>query len=548
MSAYADAGKPNQPWPNRPWPTQPGPNQPRPNQPRPTQSRPIAAFLRKSGTTIIFTRMGTIMQTEKKFDYTGLPFDSFYIDGKWVTPHSDARISVVNPISEQIVFHTVDADEVDMDCAVKAARTAFDNGPWPKMTMAKRAEIIQRFADRVEARKDDLAQVWSAQIGIQKALAARFAPSFAGIVRQYLSLVPDFAVEQALPTMFGGTGLRILEPVGVVAAIAPWNVPTNAMLNKIVPALLAGCPVIMKPAPETPAEAYILAQCGDDAGIPAGVLNLVVAGRTGSNHLVNNAGVDKVSFTGSVATGKHIAKVCAERIARFTLELGGKSAAIILDDYDLAAAVPILVNGMCSLSGQNCGMLSRILVHADRKDELVMLLKEKAETVEVGPEKQLGPIATARQLERIKGYVEAGLKEGATLVTGGQRVGGAGDGFFFAPTIFADVSNDMVIAQEEIFGPVLCVIAYNSVDEAIAIANDSRFGLVGAVFTHDRDKALDVARRVRTGTMGQNGPKVDFGIGFGGFKQSGIGREGGIQGLKSYFETKTILLEPESPG
>lgn len=486
------------------------------------------------------------MQTDTAFDFNTLPLHSLYIGGEWVKPHSSATIPVISPITEKPVFSAVDADAADVAAAVAAARVAFDHGPWAAMTMAERATIIARFAERVEARKDDLAQVWSGQIGIQQALTARFAPSFAGIVRHYLSLVPDFATVEELPTMMGGTGLRVLEPVGVVAAIAPWNVPTNAMLNKIVPAMLAGCSVIMKPAPETPAEAYILAQCADDAGIPAGVLNLVAAGREGSNHLVSHAGVDKVSFTGSVATGKHIAKVCADRVGRVTLELGGKSAAIILDDYELEAAVPMLVNGMCSLAGQNCGMLSRVLIHASRKDELVALLKAKAEAVEVGPEKQLGPIASKRQLERIESYIAAGQKEGATLVTGGKRAAGEGSGYFLQPTIFADVSNDMTIAQEEIFGPVLCVISYNSLEEAVAIANDSRFGLVGAVFTKDRAKALEVARKVRTGTMGQNGPKVDFGIGFGGFKQSGIGREGGVQGLRSYFEPKTILLEPAS--
>jgi acyl-CoA reductase-like NAD-dependent aldehyde dehydrogenase len=303
----------------------------------------------------------------------------------------------------------------------------------------------------------------------------------------------------------------------------------------------------MKPSPETPIEAYIIAQCADEIGLPAGVLNLVCADRDVSDSLVRDPRVDKVSFTGSVAAGQRIASVCGERIARITLELGGKSAAIILDDYDLDKAATTLVNGICGLSGQNCAALSRVLISRERHDELVEKMKAVAEKVRIGHTfaegTQLGPVAMKRQLEKIESYIAIGKEEGARLVSGGKRPAHLNVGYFIEPTIFAEVNNSMRIAQEEIFGPVICVIAYDHLDDAIAIANDSEFGLAGAVFTNDVEKAWDVARRVRTGTVGHNGPKADFSVGFGGYKKSGLGREGGEAGLRAYLEQKTVLLE-----
>lgn len=479
------------------------------------------------------------------FNLAKMPFDRLYIDGGWVKPSSKEVIEVISPITEKPIFSAVDAGEADVEKAVTAARRAFDEGAWPELPLKERAKYLTAFADNIEDCKDELAAAWSSQIGMSSALANRFAPSFANIVRQYVALCDSFELEQERPTMMPADGYIFYEPAGVVAAIAPWNVPTNTMLNKVTPALLAGCTVIAKPAPETPAEAYIIAQCAHDAGFPPGVFNLISAGRAGSDALVRQPGIDKVSFTGSVATGRHIAEICASRFARCTLELGGKSAAIVLDDYDLEAAATMLANGICSLSGQNCGALSRVLVSRDRHDELVGYLKANLEAVTVGPGEALGPLATQRQLARVEGYVAKGVEEGATLVTGGKRAAGIESGYFFEPTLFADVNNDMTIAREEIFGPVLCVLVYDDIEDAISIANDSPYGLVGAVFTNDAQKAKYIARRMRTGTVGQNGPKVDFGIGFGGFKQSGIGREGGIQGLMSYLEPKTVLLEKQ---
>ena len=303
----------------------------------------------------------------------------------------------------------------------------------------------------------------------------------------------------------------------------------------------------MKPAPETPLEAYILAQCADAIGLPAGVLNLVNAGREGADYLVRSEGVDKVSFTGSVATGKRIASVCAERIARCTLELGGKSAAIILDDFDLDEAATAVVGEIQGMAGQNCAALTRVLVSKERHDEFVAILKAKCEAMVIGgaydSEATLQSLATERQLERVEGMIADAVAEGAELVTGGKRPEGIEGGWFIEPTVFANVDRKMMVAQEEFFGPVLAVLAYTDVDDAIAIANDSKYGLAGAVFTHDADNARKIARGVRTGTFSQNGAKSDFGIGFGGFKQSGIGREGGIQGLHGFLENKTLFLD-----
>jgi acyl-CoA reductase-like NAD-dependent aldehyde dehydrogenase len=337
------------------------------------------------------------------------------------------------------------------------------------------------------------------------------------------------------------------EPVGVVAAITPWNVPYMLMAGKVAPALLTGCTVVMKPSPETPMEAYIIAECAEEVGLPAGVINLVPADREAADHLVRNPGVDKVAFTGSTAAGKHIGAVCASRVARCTLELGGKSAAIIMDDMPADEAAKILAGTITLLSGQVCAMLTRAIVPRRRHDEIADAIAAAMRQIHVGhsddPSAQMGPLAMARQLERVEHYIEAGKGEGADLVTGGARPSHLNRGFFFEPTLFANVGNDMSIAREEIFGPVLSLIPCEDEDDAIRIANDSNYGLNGSVLTHDPDTAWRVARRVRSGNVGQNGLRTDFSLPFGGYKQSGIGREGGSQGLMHYVETKTIMLD-----
>jgi aldehyde dehydrogenase (NAD+) len=332
----------------------------------------------------------------------------------------------------------------------------------------------------------------------------------------------------------------------VVACIAPWNAPFGILSTKVAYALVAGCTVVMKPSPETPLEAYIMAEAAEAVGFPAGVVNLVCGHREASDHLVQNPEVDKVSFTGSTAAGRRIGEVCASRVARCTLELGGKSAAIVRDDFPIEVAAAILGNTITVMSGQVCAMLSRAIVPKKRHDELADAIKRVMQGIKIGhsdaPDTQLGPLAMKRQLERVEDYVQLG-KETADLVTGGGRPAEFNKGYFIEPTLFANVDNKSRIAQEEIFGPVLCLIPAEDEEDAIRIANESIFGLNGSVLTNDADAAYRIARRVRAGGFGQNGMRLEFGLPFGGFKQSGIGREGGVEGLQPFLETKTILLD-----
>ena len=472
--------------------------------------------------------------------------DKLYIGGQWVPPHSGRMLELVSPNTEQVVATCAEADEVDMDAAVAAARAAFDHGPWPTTPPAERVAAFRRMVAHLEARVPELAAAWTAQMG---GLASFAGPMHGGSVMG-LAQIADFAeqfqfVEQRA-TVGAAAGIVVHEPVGVVAAIAPWNGPFGIMANKVAYALLTGCTVVMKPSPETPLEAYIIAEAAEAAGIPAGVVNLVPSHREAADHLVNNHGVDKVSFTGSTLAGKRIAQVCGERIARYTLELGGKSAAIIRDDFPTEAAAKLLTGTLNMMSGQVCAMLSRAIVPKARHDELAAAIAAEMSQVVIGhsddPATQLGPVAMKRQLERIESYIEDG-KRTATLVCGGGRPTHLNQGYFIEPTLFANVDNQSRIAQEEIFGPVLCLIPCEDEEDAIRIANESNYGLNGSVLTQDAQAAYAIGRRIRTGGFGQNGLRMDFGLPFGGFKQSGIGREGGPEGLWGYLETKTMLLD-----
>jgi len=473
--------------------------------------------------------------------------DRLFIGGAWVEPHSGRQIEIVSPDTEQVVARVAEADETDMDRAVAAARKAFDTGPWPWMSPAGRVVAMRRFVEALRRREPELAAAWSLQMGG----LATMAPYLVGRGTQNLQDAVDlggtFPFITQVESAAAAAAYVVHEPVGVVAAIAPWNVPYMIMAAKLGPSLLAGCTVIMKPSPETPLEAYILAECAEEAELPAGVINLVPGHREAADHLVNNPGVDKVSFTGSTGAGKRIAEVCGSRIARCTLELGGKSAAIILDDYSAQDAARILSGAISMVSGQVCAMLTRAIVPRHRHDEMADAIAAEMRKIRIGhsddAEAQMGPLAMKRQLERVEGYIETGQKEGAALVTGGGRPANLNRGYFIEPTLFANVRNDMSIAQEEIFGPVLSLIPCDDVDDAIRIANESSYGLNGSVLTHDSDQAWRVARRVRTGNVGQNGMRTDFSLPFGGYKQSGLGREGGSQGLMHYLETKTIMLD-----
>ena len=469
-----------------------------------------------------------------------------WINGEWRAPHSGRFIELVSPNTEQVVGAVAEADEADMDAAVAAARAAFDTGPWPRMSVAERNEIMKKISAHLQSRSGELAKAWTAQMGG----LASFAPGMvAGATMQFdqtREVGANFQYVQQRESQAAAAAYLVYEPVGVVASIAPWNGPYGIMASKVANALITGCTVIMKPSPETPLEAYIIAEACEAAGVPAGVVNLVCGHREASDHLVCNPGVDKVSFTGSTVAGKRIASVCGERIARCTLELGGKSAAIVRDDFSAEETAKLMTGTITLLSGQVCAMLSRLIVPRGRQDEIADAIAAEMQKVKIGysddPETQLGPLAMKRQLERVEGYIEEGKKT-ADLVTGGNRPKHLNQGYFIEPTLFKNVDNKSKIAQEEIFGPVLSIIPVENEEEAIAVANDSNYGLSGSVLTKDAQAAFDVARRIRTGGIGQNGLRVDWGLPFGGYKQSGIGREGGVDGLMAYLEIKAMYLD-----
>jgi len=470
-----------------------------------------------------------------------------YIGARWVEARKGGRIEVVSPNTEAVIATVAEATEEDIDAAVAAARDAFDRGPWPRFSPLERAEWLRKLSAALEARVPELSRAWVDQTG---ALAS-VAPFVVGAGRHWFDYYADLAAtfpfeETRRPFDGQGSALVRREPIGVVAAIAPWNNPFGIMTGKIAPALLAGCTVVMKPAPETPIEAYLIAEAAEQIGLPAGVVNLVTAHRQAADHLACHAGVDKVSFTGSVAAGRRIASVCGDRLARCTLELGGKSAAVVLDDADIGAAAATLARTITLSAGQVCATLSRAIVSTRRHAELLEALHAEMQAVRVGDPydaaAQMGPLAMARQRARVEEYIAIGRAEGARLVCGGRRPAHLPKGWYLEPTLFDGVQSRMRIAQEEIFGPVLAVLTCDDDDDAVRIANDSAFGLYGAVFTPDRERALRVMRGMRAGTLSQNSFRFDPSLPFGGFKQSGIGREGGPEGLEAYTELKSILL------
>jgi aldehyde dehydrogenase (NAD+) len=473
--------------------------------------------------------------------------DRFFIDGAWVVPSSDATFDVIDSGTEQVYFRVAEAQASDMDRAVAAARRAFDEGPWPTLPHAERARYLQGIATGLRDRAEDIGQIWPRESGALYSMARYGAVGIAGAFDYYAGLADTFPFEELARPSQGQFGLLVREPVGVVGAIIPWNAPIGLITYKLAPALLAGCTVVLKCSPEAPGDAYVVAEIAEAIGLPPGVLNVVTADREVSELLVRDPRVDKITFTGSTAAGRRIASICGDRIARCTLELGGKSAALILDDMDLGAAAATLARAECTLSGQVCSSLTRIVVSRQRHDELVEALVGACGQVQVGdpfdPATQMGPLVSGRQRDRVESYIAKGVEEGAVLATGGGRPKHLDRGYYVEPTVFANVDNSSTIAQEEIFGPVLTVIAADDEDQIVSIANDSVYGLNASVFTPDVDRARSVSRRLRSGTVGHNAFRTDFGIAFGGFKQSGIGREGGTEGLLPFLETKTVILE-----
>ncbi|HEY1830047.1 MAG TPA: aldehyde dehydrogenase [Acidimicrobiales bacterium] len=475
-------------------------------------------------------------------------YDQLFIGGDWVAPEGTERISVISPMTEEVVGQVPDGTEADIDKAVAAARTAFDRGPWSRMSPLERAEVLTKVSAQITAEMGDMAAIITEEMGSPITFATLgqvLAPTM--IFSYYAELAKTFAFDEVRAGMLNPQVLVTKEPVGVVGAIAPWNVPLFIAAAKLAPSLLAGCSVIYKPAPETPFDAFRLAEIFAEAGLPKGVLSVVPAGREVSEYLVKHDGVDKISFTGSGVGGKRIASLCGERLKRCTLELGGKSAAIILDDADLATTMTQLLPNAIMNNGQACIAQTRILAPRSRYDEVVEAVVAGVGAMVVGdpmdPATEVGPVVAERQRTRIEGYLDSGREEGATVALGGGRPASQSKGWFVEPTVFSHVDNKMKIAQEEIFGPVLVVIPYDGDEQAVDIANDSSYGLCGSVWTGDNDRGLGVARQVRTGTYMLNAPvPIDFSTPFGGYKESGIGREFGPEGLESFLEKKSIAL------
>ena len=470
-----------------------------------------------------------------------------FIGGEWVEPAGTGTIDVISPHSEELVGRVPEGTAVDIDRAVAAARDAFDNGEWPRLSPEERIAAVQKFSEVYAAHIPDMAAVVTEEMGSPitfSNLAQSPAPWM--MLNTFLQIAAEYPWEERRQGVLGSDVIVRREPAGVVGAIVPWNVPQFVIMSKLAPALIAGCTIVVKPSPETPLDAFLMADLLNEAGIPKGVVSVIPAGREVGEHLVRHPGVDKIAFTGSTAAGRRIASICGEQLKRVSLELGGKSAAIILDDADLAATVEGLKFASLMNNGQACVAQTRILASRDRYDEVVDAVSGMVGALAVGDPQdeatEVGPLVAERQQERVEKYIAVGQEEGAKVAVGGNgRPSGLEKGWYVKPTVFSGVDNSMRIAREEIFGPVLAVIPYDDTDDAVRIANDSEYGLAGSVWTGDIDQGLDIARRVRTGTYGVNQYTMDFIAPFGGYKGSGLGREFGVEGLSHYVELKSIV-------
>ncbi|MFH9894245.1 aldehyde dehydrogenase family protein [Streptomyces luteogriseus] len=456
--------------------------------------------------------------------------DGMYIDGAWRPAAGQDVIEVVNPVDEQVIGTVPAGTAEDVDAAVRAARTAMP--AWAATPPAERAARLAALRDVLVARADEIAETVTAELGsplkFSQAVHAGVPIAVAG---SYAELAATYAFEEKT-----GNSVVHQEPVGVVAAITPWNYPLHQIVAKVAPALAAGCTVVVKPAEDTPLVARLFADAVHEAGLPAGVFNLVTGlGPVAGQALAEHPGVDLVSFTGSTAVGRQIAAIAAGQVKKVALELGGKSANVILPSADLAKAVNVGVANVMSNSGQTCSAWTRMLVHRDRYDEAVELAAAAA--AKYGD--RIGPVVNAKQQDRVRGYIEKGVAEGARLVAGGPEAPRE-QGYFVAPTVFADVTPDMTIAQEEIFGPVLSILKYEDEEDALRIANGTVYGLAGAVWAGDETEAVAFARRMETGQVDINGGRFNPLAPFGGYKQSGVGRELGVHGLAEYLQTKSL--------
>ncbi|MCW2605642.1 MAG: aldehyde dehydrogenase [Frankiales bacterium] len=461
-----------------------------------------------------------------------------FVGGEWIASAATESIDVLNPATEEVIARVAKGTAADVDKAVAAAKAAFPG--WSGLLPAERADHLQKVHEALTARTDEIGQLIADDMGMPVAFAKMIQvglPSFN--FAHYAELARTFAFEEEV-----GNSLVVREAVGVVGCITPWNYPLHQVALKVAAALAAGCTVVLKPSETAPLSAYVLAEVFAEVGLPAGVFNLVSGlGQDVGEALVAHPDVDMISFTGSTRAGKRIGEVAAGQVKRVALELGGKSANVILDDADLEKAVADGV-GKCYLnSGQTCSALTRMLVPKDKLEQAEQIAKATAAMFQVGDPNDgsvmLGPLVSAAQLERVRGYIATGLAEGAKLVTGGAEPVQE-KGYFVAPTVFSGVTTDMTIAQEEIFGPVLVLMPYEDEEDAVRIANDSAYGLGGGVWAGTQERAIAVARRMRTGQVEVNGGAFNPAAPFGGYKQSGIGREGGTYGLEEFLETKAI--------
>jgi acyl-CoA reductase-like NAD-dependent aldehyde dehydrogenase len=470
-------------------------------------------------------------------------YDQLYIDGAWVAPSTTETIDVIDSSTEQVMGRIPAGTAEDVDRAVQAARAAFET--WSTTSKEERGKHLQRFAEALQARSGEIAEVIAGEVGMPIFMATLIQAGLpAANAAKHVELLDRFEFEQRL-----GNSLVVREPVGVVGCITPWNYPLHQIIAKVAPALAVGCTVVLKPSEVAPLNAFILAEVIDEVGLPAGVFNLVSGvGPVVGEAIAAHPGIDMVSFTGSTRAGRRVSEVASQTLKRVHLELGGKSANVILDDAELADAVPHGVQACFLNSGQTCSALTRMLVPRDRMDEAAELAAAAAQQFTVGPasgDARLGPLVSAAQRDRVRDYIQQGIDAGATLVTGGPEAPeGLDVGYFVQPTVFAGVDNSMTIAQEEIFGPVLCIIPYDDEDDAVRIANDTPYGLAGGVWSADRDRAERVARRLRTGQVEVNGGGFNLEAPFGGYKQSGNGRELGPFGLEEFCEIKSMQLPP----
>lgn len=469
-----------------------------------------------------------------------------FIGGRWAVSQSPETITVISPATEEAFGTAPAGTPADVDAAVAAARAALTRSDWAHYGPDERADAMLAFADALAARADVTADLVTGENGMPTAVA-RSAEGHgpAATLRYYAELARRTPVEEHRHAV-GGPGVTVVrrEPIGVVAAIIPWNFPQSLTMFKVAPALAAGCTVVIKPAPETVLDAFQFADAAEESGLPAGVINIVTGAREVGAYLVAHPGVDKVAFTGSTDAGRAIGEVCGRLLRPVTLELGGKSAAIVLDDADLTQVARGLSWASLLNNGQTCYLSTRILAPRSRYAEVAEAVGDLAASLPVGdprdPATRVGPVVSERQRERIEGYIASGRAEGGRIVTGGGRPAHLDRGWFVEPTVFADLEPSAKLAREEVFGPVLAVLPYDTVEDAVRIANDSQYGLGGTIWTGDPERGLEIARQVESGSVGVNFYNLDLGSPFGGVKASGLGRELGPEGLAAYVSYKSI--------